>query len=173
MADRQAQSLRNPSRTAAKIAVVVLIVIAIAGFVLAGLRGRTPAAGQAAGTDATPEAAAPLTAAVPAASAPAEEAADAPNVVAFAPASANLSEKESAKVRTMADTAKKKNHRIEIVSMAEAGPAEALARQRVAVVRQTLEQGGIPLGRMTIRVSTVPLGTVSVAESNRVEMVLR
>jgi hypothetical protein len=42
MDDRQAAPPRNSSRTMAMVAVAVLIVIAIAGIVLAGLRSKTP-----------------------------------------------------------------------------------------------------------------------------------
>ena len=175
MPDRKASSTSNSSRTAAKIAVAVLIVIAIAGFVLAGLKAGKPAAEQAAAADPTQEPAAAPTAAAaaaPVAAASADEPPVAPHIVVFVPSSAKLADKELAKVRDMADAAKKKNREIQIVSTVE--PAQfGLAQQRATLVRQTLEQGGVPLGRMSIKVSTVPQGTVSATEANRVEMVLR
>jgi len=172
MPDRKASSTSNSSRTAAKIAVVVLIVIAIAGFVLAGLKGRQAAPEPAAAADPTQQGAVAPTAAAPAAPASAAEAAVPAHIVAFAPASASLPEKELAKVRTMADAAKKKNREVQIVSTVEVAQF-GLAQQRATLVRQTLEQGGVPLARMSIKLSTVPQGTVSASEANRVEMVLR
>jgi len=171
MPDRKSSSTSNSSRTAAKVAVAVLIVIAIAGFVLAGLKAGKSAPEQVAAADPTPEAGAAPTAAAPATAAPDEPAVPA-NIVAFPPSSSNLAEKELAKVRTIAETAKKKNREVHIVSTAEASQF-GLAQQRANLVRQTLEQGGVPLARMTIKISQVPQGTVSVTEANRVAMVLQ
>jgi outer membrane protein OmpA-like peptidoglycan-associated protein len=170
MPDRNSSSTSNSSRTAAKVAVAVLIVIAIAGFVLAGLKTGKSAPEQVAAADPTQEpAVAPTAAAAPAAP---DEPALPGHVVAFPPSSANLGEKELAKVRTMAETAKKKNREVQIVSTAEASQF-GLAQQRANLVRQTLEQGGVPLARMTIKISQVPHGTVSATEANRVAMVLQ
>ena len=135
-------------------AVVVLIVIAIAGFVLAGLKAGKSAPEQVAAADPTREPAVPG------------------HIVAFAPASSSLAEKELAKVRTMAETAKKKNREVQIVSTAEVAQF-GLAQQRANLIRKTLEQGGVPLARMTIKISQVPQGTVSATEANRVAMVLQ
>ena len=176
MPDRNSSSTSNSSRTAAKVAVAVLIVIAIAGFVLAGLKSGKPTPEQVAAADPTQEPAVAPTAAAataaPAAPAAPEEPAIPGHVVAFPPSSANLAEKELAKVRTMAETAKKKNREVQIVSTAEASQFN-LAQQRANLVRRTLEQGGVPLARMTIKISQVPQGTVSATEANRVAMVLQ
>jgi len=173
MPDRKSSSTSNSSRTAAKVAVAVLIVIAIAGFVLAGLKAGKTAPEQAALADPTQEpAAAPTARATPAAPAAPDEPAVPGHIVAFAPSSANLAEKELAKVRTMAETAKKKNREVQIVSTAEAAQF-GLAQQRANLIRHTLEQGGVPLSRMTIKISQVPQGTVSATEANRVAMVLQ
>ena len=173
MPDRKSSSTSNSSRTAAKVAVAVLIVIAIAGFVLAGLKGAKLAPEQVAAADPTQEpAVAPTAGAAPAAPAAPDEPAVPGHIVAFPPSSANLGEKELAKVRTMAETAKKKNREVQIVSTAEASQF-GLAQQRANLVRQTLEQGGVPLARMTIKISQVPQGTVSATEANRVAMVLQ
>ena len=170
MPDRKSSSTSNSSRTAAKVAVVVLIVIAIAGFVLAGLKAGKSAPEQVAAADPTQEpAVAPTAAAMPAATV---EPAVPGHIVAFAPASSSLAEKELAKVRTMAETAKKKNREVQIVSTAEVAQF-GLAQQRANLIRQTLEQGGVPLARMTIKISQVPQGTVSATEANRVAMVLQ
>ncbi|HEX4234748.1 MAG TPA: hypothetical protein VH041_10605 [Caldimonas sp.] len=150
----------------------MLIVIAIAGFVLAGLRSRAPTPDQATPADATPETAAPLTAATAPVGSGAAEAADLPNQIAFASASASLSEDQAAKVRKLATTAQTQRHSIGILSKTEVGHFD-LARQRTQVVRQTLEQSGVPLGRMTIEISQLPPGAISAADAKRVEVVMR
>jgi outer membrane protein OmpA-like peptidoglycan-associated protein len=171
MEDRQAPPLRNPSRTLAKVAVAVLIVIAVAGFVLAGLRSRSPTAGQSAAPDATQQGAEALTAA-PAASAP-EDALPA-SQIAFAPASAQLSDAGATKVLQLAEKAKKGHHAVAIVAKIEARADRLeqmdLARKRTLAVRQVLESNGIPLGTMRVEISELPTGLVSAAEANRVEV---
>lgn len=123
MPDRKSSSTSNSSRTAAKVAVVVLIVIAIAGFVLAGLKAGKSAPEQVAAADPTQEpAVAPTAAAMPAGPAATDGPAVPGHIVAFAPASSSLAEKELANVRTMAETAKK-NREVQIVSTAEVASA--------------------------------------------------
>jgi outer membrane protein OmpA-like peptidoglycan-associated protein len=174
MPDRKSSSTSNSSRTVAKVAVAVLIVIAIGGFVLAGLKSGKSAPEQAVAADSTQEpAVAPTTGAAPAAAAAAAsaEATELPShIVAFAPSAANLSEKELAKVRTMAETAKKKNRAIEIVSTVEESQF-GLAQQRVSLVRQTLVDNGVPLTRMSTQVSKVAHGAAT--EANFVAMNLK
>nr|HET7860219.1 hypothetical protein [Caldimonas sp.] len=172
MPDRKSSSTSNSSRTVAKVAVAVLIVIAIGGFVLAGLKSGKSAPEQAVAADSTQEpAVAPTTGAAPAAAAASAEATELPShIVAFAPSAANLSEKELAKVRTMAETAKKKNRAIEIVSTVEESQF-GLAQQRVSLVRQTLVDNGVPLTRMSTQVSKVAHGAAT--EANFVAMNLK
>ena len=172
MPDRKSSSTSNSSRTVAKVAVAVLIVIAIGGFVLAGLKAGKSAPEQAVAADSTQEpAVAPTTgAALPDAAASAEATELPSHIVAFAPSAANLSEKELAKVRTMAETAKKKNRAIEIVSTVEESQF-GLAQQRVSLVRQTLVDNGVPLTRMSTQVSKVAHGAAT--EANFVAMNLK
>lgn len=174
MEQRQPPPLRNPSRTMVKAAVAVLIVIAIAGFVLAGLKPRSAVPGQPAGTDATQEAVAPLTAA---ASAPLEDAGTPANHISFAPASDRLSDASTAKVVLVAEQAKKGNLRIAISSDVEAHadrPEQMeLARRRAIAVRQVLETHGIPLGTMRIEIHEAPTGTVPPANLNRLVLALQ
>ena len=171
MEDRRPPPLRNSSRTAAKIAVAVLIVIAIAGLVLAGLKSRPPATDQAGGPDATQQAVPPLTVA----SAPAEEAGVAPNHISFPPASDRLSDVSTAKVVRIAETAKKQHHSISIASTVEAKADRAeqmeLARKRSVAVRQVLQSNGIPLGTMRIEIQEVPVGSVNAAAANQIALV--
>lgn len=161
------------------VAVAVLIVIAIAGLVLAGLRSRGAAPGQTTGTDATQQGAPPLTgaAATAAASASAEDAAAGPNQILFAPASDQLSEAAASKVVRLAETARKEHRKVAILLKVEARPDRAeqmnLARKRSMAVRQLLEANGIPLGTMRIEISELPNGLVSAAEANRVDVALQ
>lgn len=172
MEERHAPPLRNPSRTAAKLAVAVLVVIAIAGFVLAGLRSRTAAEAQSAGPDSTQPGAEPLTG-TPAATSAREDTGP-PNQIVFAAASDRLSEASATKVLRLADQAKKGHHAVAIVAKIEASGSVAeqmeLARKRTLAVRQVLEQNGIPLGMMRVEISELPRGLVSAAEANRVEV---
>ena len=157
-----------------KAAVAVLIVIAIAGFVLAGLKQRAVAPAQPAATDATQEAVPPLTVA---ASAPAEEASVPANHISFVPASDRLSEASAAKVVLIAEKAKKGHLRIAIISDVEARADRAeqfdLARRRAMTVRQVLETNGIPLGTMRIEIHEVPTGAIAPADLNRLVLALQ
>jgi hypothetical protein len=173
MPERKSSSTSNSSRTAAKVAVAVLIVIAIAGFVLAGLKAGKSAPEQPAAADSTQQPAVAPTGAAPPTAAASAQAPELPeHIVAFAPSAANLSEKELAKVRAMAETAKKKNRAIEIVSTVEESQF-GLAQQRVSLVRQTLVDGGVPLTRMSTQVSKVAHGGVSASDANLVQMNLK
>jgi len=172
MEQRQPPPLRNPSRTMAKAAVAVLIGIAIAGFVLAGLKPRATVPGQTAAADATPEPSAPLTAA---ASVPVE---DVPaNHIIFVPASDRLSEAAAAKVVLLAEQAKKGHLRVAISSEVEARadrPEQMeLARRRTVAVRQVLESNGVPLGTMQIVIHEVPTGVVAPTALNRLVVALQ
>jgi outer membrane protein OmpA-like peptidoglycan-associated protein len=173
MEDRQAPPLRNPSRTVAKVAVAVLIVIAVAGFVLAGLRSRGPAAGQSQAPDATQEGAAALTDAATAAASSAEDGVAA-NQIVFVPASAQLTDTGATKVLQLAEKAKKEHHAVAIVAKIEARADRLeqmdLARKRTLAIRQVLESNGIPLGTMRVEIAELPSGLVSAAEANRVEV---
>ena len=175
MPDRKASSRSNSSRTLAKVAVAVLIVIAIAGFLLAGLRSRSPAPGQADGSDATPEAASSMTGA--ASEAVAEDAAGGPTGVVFAPNSDRLSAGAAAKMQRLAETARKEHRAVSIQAKIEArsdrAEQMALARKRTVAVRQVFEERGISLGTMQIEISELPAGLVPPAVANRVEVVFR
>ncbi len=172
MEHRQAPPPRNPSRTVAKIAVAVLVVIAIAGFVLAGLRSRTAVVAGSAGPGSTQPGADSLTGTPAAASAP--EDTGPPNQIVFAAASDRLSDAAATKVLRLADQAKKEHHAVAIVAKIDAGSNVAeqmeLARRRTLAVRQVLEQNGVPLGMMRVEISELPRGLVSAAEANRVEV---
>jgi outer membrane protein OmpA-like peptidoglycan-associated protein len=159
------------SRTAVKAAVAVLIVIAIAGIVLATLRGRTGAP-EVAGTASTqPGGSAPTAAAATAGSDD-----GAPNEVVFGPTSDQLSPAALAKLALLADTAKKEKHTVSVAAKIEAsgdrdGQRE-LAKKRAYNIRGVLEQRGVPLGTMRIEVTEFPAGLAPPAARQRVEIVL-
>ena len=169
MPNRKASPSSNSSRTAAKVAVAILVVIAVAGFVLAGLRSRTP--------DATQETVAPPTGDASSGSARAEEDAGGPNGVMFAPGSHRLSTGAVAKLQGLAETATKEHRGIAIQARFEmgtdTGERMALARKRTIAVRQVFEASGIPVAKLPIELSQVPAGVIPPAVVNRVEVVFR
>ena len=179
MNDRQASPPPNSSRTVAKYAVAVLVVIAIAGIVLATLRGRGTPADTPVAADATQPAASAMTGAASpaAASAAAAEAAAAPNQVVFAPGSAEISEAGTTKLIRIADSQRKDKRELVITARVEQGPElekrKALARDRGSAVRSVLETNGVPLARMRIMITDEAYGIVSAGEANRVEVTSR
>jgi outer membrane protein OmpA-like peptidoglycan-associated protein len=173
MDERQPPPTRNSSRTLAKIAVALLVVIAIAGIVLATLRGRGTPADTPVAADATQAASAAMTAAAEA-SAVAAEAEAGPNQVVFAPGSVELSDPATAKLQRIADAARKDKRDLVILAKVEARPDSAqqrvLAQNRTSAVRGVLETNGVPLGKMQIRIAEEALGLVSAKEANSVEV---
>jgi outer membrane protein OmpA-like peptidoglycan-associated protein len=176
MDERQPPPLRNSSRTLAIAAVAVLVVIAIAGIVLAGLRGRGAPAGTPAAADATQPAASAMTAAADASAVKAEAEAG-PNQVVFAPESDQLSDPATTKLIRFAEAAHKDKRTVIIASKVEVRPERPqemeLARKRANAVRGVLEAHGLPLGTMQIQIAEVPLGLVPPSEANRVDLALR
>jgi outer membrane protein OmpA-like peptidoglycan-associated protein len=177
MDERQSPPTRNSSRTLAKIAVAVLVVIAIAGIVLATLRPRGTPAETSVAEGATQGASSAMTAPPPMATASqvAAEAAAGPNQVAFAPGSDALSEPATTKLIKLADTAVTLKRSVTITAKFEvSGPdqakLEALARTRAAAVRSVLEQNKVQLTRMTTKTVSKALGEASPSELNRVDI---
>ena len=177
MPDRKASSKRNSSRggetsrTAAKIGVAVLIVIAVAGVVLTGLRSRNSAADP----DGTPESGAPLTGSA-ASSASAGDDGGGPSAVIFPPGSSRLSAGAVAKLQQLAETARK-DHRTVVIStrIERSGAAEQmdLARKRTIAVRQVFETNGIALRAMQMEIAQSPPGAIAPSTIHRVEIALR
>ena len=169
MDDRTAPLPRNSSRTLAKVAVAALVVIAIAGIVLASLRGRVSSpAGTPAVPDATQPAAGPMTTTPP--DIAKAEAEAGPNQVVFAPDSDEISEPGMVKlIRFAEDSIKVNRGMIVINAKVEAGSkALELTQKRAFAVRSVLVSHKLPLGNLQVRVEEVPLGTVPPAEANRV-----
>ena len=181
MDERQPPPTRNSSRTLAKIAVAVLVVIAIAGIVLATLRGRGPSVDTPVAADSTQGAASSPTAgganAAATAAAVAGEAEAGPNQVAFAPGSDALSEPATTKLAKLADAAVKQKRAVTITAKFEASrpdqqKLQALAMTRAAAVRSLLEQNRVQLTRMTTKTVSRAYGEASASELNRVDVEL-
>ena len=181
MDERQPPPTRNSSRTLAKIAVAVLVVIAIAGIVLATLRGRGPSVDTPVAADSTQGAASSPTAgganAAATAGAVAAEAEAGPNQVAFAPGSDALSEPATTKLAKLADAAVKQKRAVTITAKFEASrpdqqKLQALAMTRAAAVRSVLEQNKVQLTRMTTKTVSRAYGEASASELNRVDVEL-
>jgi len=179
MDERQPPPTRNSSRTLAKIAVAVLVVIAIAGIVLATLRGRGTSADTQVAADPTQPAASPMTAeaASAAAAAVAADAEAGPNQIAFAPGSVELSEPATTKLVKLAEMAVKLKRTVTITAKFEASrpdqtKLQALAMTRASAVRSVLEQNKVQLTRMTTKTESRALGLVSANELNRVDVEL-
>ena len=174
MDERRPTPPRNPSRALAIAAVAVLVVVAIAGIVLAGMRGRDTPADARAGTDATQPASAAMTGA---AASLAADAGAGPNQIVFAPASDRLSEPASSKLAKFAESMKKDNRLVIIATKIEARPDRneqmELAKKRAYAVRQVLEGRGIALATMRIEITELPKGLVTAREGNLVEVLLR
>ncbi|MEO5844630.1 MAG: hypothetical protein ABIQ33_07280 [Caldimonas sp.] len=160
------------------VAVAVLVVVAIAGVVLASLKERgsavTPVAADATQPAASAMTAAPATASASEASADAEAG---PNQVAFAPGSIEISFPATTKLIRIAESSGKGKRALNITGKVEAGPDSAkrmeLARSRAFAVRGVLEAHEVPLGRMQIQIAEDPFGTVSAKEANLIEVTLR
>ncbi len=150
-------------------AVAVLIVIAIAGIVLASLR-RAPPADAGAVTDST-QASAPA----PTAAAPGND--GAPNEVIFAAASDQLTPAAQAKLALFAEQAKKDGRPVVVATQIEANAQRAenmdLAKRRAYKVRSALVTGGVAVGVLRIEVAELPAGGVPAAAAQRVEVHIR
>ena len=155
-------------------AVAVLVVIAIAGIVLAGLRGRPLSGGSETVADPTHQDAAPPTPAPPELPG---EAGSGPNQIVFAPVSDGLSAPAKAKVQRVAETAKTESRTVVIAAKIEdRGDRDEqmeLAKKRASAVRQLLEASGMSTRAIRIEIAQMPRGLVTVREANRIELALR
>ncbi len=151
------------------VAVAILIVIAIAGIVLASMR-RAPSADAGAMTDST-QASAPA----PTAAAPAND--GAPNEVIFAAASDQLTPAAQAKMAAFAEQAKKEGRPVVVAAQIEANAQRAenmdLAKRRAFNVRSALVTGGVAVGTLRIELAELPAGGVPAAATQRVEVQIR
>jgi outer membrane protein OmpA-like peptidoglycan-associated protein len=171
MDERQPPPPRNPSRTLAKVGLAVLVVIAIAGIVLAALQRGLPDDGPVA-ADATDAASAAMTAAAASAAAEAE---GLPNHIMFAADSARLSSAATVKLQRIAEKATTDKRSLTIVAKVERKgdgkeQRSQLARNRAIAVRGALEANGVPLSRMETRIEEPGFGLIGDKEANRIEV---
>ena len=154
------------------VGVAVLMVIAIAGIVLASLQRGPPTDGTVA-ADETRAASAPMTgASTPAAMAEAE---GLRNQVVFAADSAQLSSAAAAKLQGLAEKAKTDKLLLTIVAKFEVRgegkeQRQQLARRRAIAVRGVLETNGVPLKRMETRIEETAFGPSAAKDANRIEV---
>ncbi len=162
---------RNPSRTAIIALVVVLIVIAIAGIVLAGRRTASPVPGTAA---ALPE---PALANLPVAT-PQEEVAPTPkpNEVLFAVGSDRLPAEAAEQIAKFAERARAAGGLVRTTAKYVNGPnqaaALALSKSRASAVRHALESNGIKSEAMQVEIIEMPPGTLHHFDGELVTMSL-
>jgi outer membrane protein OmpA-like peptidoglycan-associated protein len=172
MDERKTPAPRIASRTAVMVAVAVLIVIAIAGIVLASLRRAGPA-DVATSPDSTQASAPALTGAAPTATAEDGK----PNEVIFDATSDQLSAGAQAKMSVLAAKAKKDARTVVVKAQIEANAQRVqsmdLAKRRAFNVRTALTNGGVSLGMMRIEVTELPNGLLPPSAAHRVEVDLR
>lgn len=157
----------NSSRTVVIAAVALLIVIAIAGIVLAGRYG-TPAPGAA-----TPAATAPTASTQPEASGPTSG----PNEVVFAPGSDKLPTQSSESIARFSEGARGVGGMVRMTARYLTGANKAkdleLAKARTAAVRHALQSNGVKAEQMQVELVEMPAGALSAKDADRVEMALR
>jgi len=168
MDDPRLRARRTSTRTLAIVAAAALIAIAVAGIVIAVLRGQSKASdvlmtapGSASGASAprSPRGAGDL------------------NHIVFAPDSDQLSPAAVDQIREMAESTKDATSAIVLAGKIESASDRAarmdLAKKRITVVRRELQGHGIAPGRLRVEVSEYPVGRVPPREADIIEMTLR
>ena len=162
---------RTPSRTLVIALVVVLIVIAVAGIVLAGRRTASPVPGTAA---ALPKPAL----ANPPVSTPQVEVAPTPkpNEVLFAVGSDRLPADAGERIAKFADRARAAGGLVRTTAKYVDGPnkvaALGLSKSRASAVRHALESNGIKPESMQVEIIEMPPGTLHHSDGELVVMSL-
>ena len=172
--------VRSSSRSLAIAAVALLIVVAIAGIVLAGRSGEAPRGGAA------PVAAAPAATPAPAPAnglssttprVAATPTAPSPNEVMFAPGSDKLPGRAGETIARFAEAARKSNNGVRLSTRYLTGENKArdfdLAKARAAAVRHALEAEGITGEKMQTELIEVPPAVLDAKAANRVDLILR
>jgi hypothetical protein len=170
MSDPKRRQKSNSSRTIAIAAVAVLIVVAIAGIVLASR-----------GTPTAPEAAQAAAAATPVASTPQEASAPTaqinPNEVVFDAGSDKLPATAKISLGRFAEGAKNAAAGVRMsarfLTGANKARDKALATARAEAIRQVLVADAIGADKIQIELIEMPDGSLTVPDSNRVDLTLR
>ncbi len=180
MDDSKPAPPRNPSRTLVIALVAVLIVVAIAGIVLAVLRGRTTSTGPSLssptqqGGDAPTAPTAPTAAVSPPV---ASEVGAGANQVAFDHASDTLTPISLKKIADLALVATKGSHTVEIAAKLEAGPDREkrmeTAKKRADIVRKALQAAGVSVNFIKVQISEYPPGLVTPLDADRIELAMK
>jgi outer membrane protein OmpA-like peptidoglycan-associated protein len=162
-AKKPAQS--NSSRSIAIGAVALLIVVAIAGIVLAGRHAPAPdTPGAAGGSVTTPQVVTAPTAANP-------------NEVVFAAGSAKLPATAAESITKFAESARAGGNGVRMSARFLTGENKArdleLAKGRTTAVREKLQAAGVAPEKMQIELVEMPAGSLTEANSNRVDLTLR
>ena len=166
---------RHSSRTLVIALVAVLIVVAIAGIVLAGLRGRPTGTGPGAALPSATQqpGAAPTTAAA----AIAAEVGAGPNQLAFASDTDTLSPASLKKIVDTANSATKGSHTIVIAARLEGGSEREqrmeLAKKRADAVRRALQAAGMPVSALQVKISELPPGLAPKVDADRLELSMK
>lgn len=157
---------RSSSRTVAIAAVVLLIVVAIAGIVLAG-RHR-PAAQPVTAALPVPAPTTPLT--------PVQPTVPGPDEVIFDTASSKLPAHAGDTLAKYADGARTASSMVRVSARYLTGENRTrdqdLAKARTAAVRHALEADGIKAERMQVELVEMPAGTLTERARNRVDLSL-
>ncbi|HEX2540303.1 MAG TPA: hypothetical protein VHM00_04390 [Caldimonas sp.] len=158
---------RNSSRIVVIAAVALLIVIAIAGIVLAGRAEAPAAAASPAG------AAAPVASTQPDASGPTSGA----NEVVFAPGSDKLPTQSSESIARFSEGARGLGGTVRMTARYLTGAQKAkdleLAKARTSAVRHALQSNGVKPEQMQVELVEMPAGGLSDKDAHRVELALR
>ncbi|MEP6739084.1 MAG: hypothetical protein ABJA61_01810 [Caldimonas sp.] len=160
---------RNLSRTAVITAVALLLVIAIAGIVLA--RRDAPQQGTAAAVPDAAPASTPLGASAPTA------AASSPNEVVFAPLSDKLPAHSNDVLSRFSETARGGTGTVRLTARFLTGENKArdleLAKARTTAIRHAIIANGVKADGMQVELIEMPAGSLNGTDGNRVDMTLR
>ena len=154
---------RTSSRTLVIAAVALLIVIAIAGIVLAGRSSAPAPAGAGSGPASTQaEASGPTSGA---------------NEVVFAPGSDKLPTQSSESIARFSEGARGVGGTVRMTARYLTGADKAkdleLAKGRTSAVRHALQANGVKAEQMQVELVEMPAGALNDKDANRVEMALR
>ncbi|MGZ5130552.1 MAG: OmpA family protein [Caldimonas sp.] len=172
MTEQNKATQSNSSRTVVIVAVALLIIVAIAGIVLAGRRAPQE-----------PVAAAPQTGAVaPALPGSTPQAASSPTDtvpgdIVFAAGSDKLPPGSAEPLARFADAARASASSVRLSARYLTGQNKArdleLAKARTGAIRHALEANGITSGKMQIELIEMPEGSLTDAAGNRIDLTLR
>ena len=164
---------RNPSRTLVIAIVVLLIVVAIAGIVLAT---RKPGAAPGDATTAPASAPLPITAAPSTPAGASAPTAAVPNEIVFLPGSDKLPAQAPEALARFADAARAGGKGVRLIARFLTGENKArdleLAKRRTLVIQQAIVAAGVTTDKMQIELIEMP-PPVADRDANRVELTLR